>query len=967
MNFIGKLPIQWKICLTGFFVIAAFMAVIFGYIMPNMQSSLYQEKQNMVHNEVLTATHILEFYQGQEKAGNMTRADAQKTAAAEITSLRYGNNLKEYFFVLDYDQKMVVHPFKPELVGTDVSSIKDTNGKALFTSFVQIAKSQKEGFDSYMWQYNDQVGRNEPKLSFVKAFEPWQWIVGTGIYTVDVNEAVAVQNFIIILFGIGIALISLIALFLVSRMISGNIKKLVKVTDKLAVGDVDQQITVNSGDETGTIAQSLAKVVDYLKDLTHSAGQIAKGDMSVQVKPKSDKDALGIAFGQMAIDLKKSMEDSAEKIQHFNNVPTPVMAMDKDFRISFINTTGANVLGTTADKVVGKYCYDMFKTPHCRTEECRCNMAMKNNNIFSGDTVANLQSGKLPIRYFGAPTKDASGNIVGCLEFALDISKEASITDNVLSLKNAALEGKLDTRVDDTKFDGNYLEIVKGVNHIMEAIVNPLEEVITVSDTIAQGDLSLQVTGDYKGDFGKLKNSVNSMTANLRTMAGAADSIASGDLTVKVQPMSEKDALGNAFAKMIGSLSKLIGQVSSNANSLAESSSGLSTAAQQAGSATTQIAGVSQQVARGAEEQTKGINNVRDSLGQLAKAMDLVSKSTKQQADSITQVTKLVKQVTSTANESASNSQKAASGAGQATQIAKTGSEAVERTIEGMNRVYGVVNEVTEKIVKLGQHSDEIGKMISVIDDIAAQTNLLALNAAIEAARAGEQGRGFAVVADEVKKLAERTAKETQEISTLIGAVQKGVSESIKAAKEGAKHTEEGSKLANEAGNALNQIVEAATTVANQIEEIAASSQEMSAIANEMGNVIEDVNKSAEQNAAAVEQMVSNKDQLEDNTNSVAGVTEENSAATEEMSASAEEMSAQVEEVVASAQSMADMAKELKTATVVFKLDSSGNGNGNGNGNGHGNGNGGKAKPSSNVWESTQNKQQVKAEAIVKN
>jgi len=455
---------------------------------------------------------------------------------------------------------------------------------------------------------------------------------------------------------------------------------------------------------------------------------------------------------------------------------------------------------------------------------------------------------------------------------------------------------------------------------IQRGITGPIAMVAEVADAISNGDIETDIGIHSQDEIGRLANSMCKAAEYLKEIAGCAGKIAEGDLRVVVTPKSEKDVLGNAFATMIRNLRKLIGQVSDNAKSLADSSGQLSSAAQQAGSATQQIASVSQQVAKGAEEQTTGIGGVKDSLNELAKAIDMVVKGSHEQATAVKEASAIVTQLTSATEQSAKNAQEAAGGAEQAAELARSGAGSVEKTVEGMNRVYAAVNDVTEKVTKLGQHSDEIGKMILVIDDIAAQTNLLALNAAIEAARAGEQGRGFAVVADEVKKLAERTAKETQEIANLVSTVQKGVAESIEAAKGGAQQTEEGTKLAGEAGAALNQIVAAAKSVSEQIEQISAASEEVSASANEMVKVIDGVARTAEQNSAATEQMQANKGQLADSTNNVAGVTEENSAATQQMSASAEEMSAQVQQVVASAQSMAGMAVDLKNAVVTFKL-----------------------------------------------
>ena len=676
-----KFNIQWKIVLSGLVVVAVFIAIIMAIVLPKMEQALQGEKEAKTKEHVQVAWNILDSCYALEESGAMTRAEAQELAKNQVKTLRYGDTLEDYYWINDYDCMMVMHPFKPELDGTDVSNNLDPTGHAIFVDFVQICKAQKEGFSTYQWQYKDDVNRIEPKLSYVKAFEPWEWIVGTGIYTVDVQETVAESRNTVIMFSVGVALVSAIFLFIFSGTITKNIKKVATVADKLALGDADQEVDIKSGDETGDMGRSLGRVISYLKE-----------------------------------------------------------------------------------------------------------------------------------------------------------------------------------------------------------------------------------------------------------MSQAADSIAEGDLTATVTPKSDKDTLGNAFSKMITNLSGLISQVKSNADTIASASDQLSNAAEQSGSATNQIANVSQQVAKGAEEQSKGIGEVKNAIDQLSKAIDLVASGSQEQAKAADESISIVQQVSSAADQTAKNAQEAANVASQAAEVANEGVTTVEKTIEGMGKINVSMSEVSQKITQLGKHSEEIGGMIAVIDDIAAQTNSLALNAAIEAARAGEQGRGFAVVADEVKKLAERTAKETQEIASLVGTVQKGVSECIKAADDGSKEAEEGSLLANEAGNALNQIMEAVRGMTSQIEQISAAAEEMSASSNEMVNVVDNVSKVAEQNSAASEEMAANKTQLSDSANTVAGITEENSAATQEMSASAEEMSAQVQQVVASSQSLTAMSQELMKAVALFQVNGASDSNGNGKG-----------------------------------
>ena len=179
----------------------------------------------------------------------------------------------------------------------------------------------------------------------------------------------------------------------------------------------------------------------------------------------------------------------------------------------------------------------------------------------------------------------------------------------------------------------------------------------------------------------------------------------------------------------------------------------------------------------------------------------------------------------------------------------------VNQTIQGMERISTAVDAASQQIAQLGTQSEEIGKIVAVIDDIAAQTNLLALNAAIEAARADEQGRGFAVVADEVRGLAERVTQATTEIATLIDSIQKGVNESISAVEDGTRQVAEGAVQAEKTSDALRDILGAVGGVADQIGQISASAEQVNASREEMVSTVEGVNSVTQQNTAAAQEM----------------------------------------------------------------------------------------------------------------
>jgi methyl-accepting chemotaxis protein len=310
--------------------------------------------------------------------------------------------------------------------------------------------------------------------------------------------------------------------------------------------------------------------------------------------------------------------------------------------------------------------------------------------------------------------------------------------------------------------------------------------------------------------------SVNRLvSAPIRATTDVIGILAEGDLTRDV-PVESTDELG----RMAGSLNTMIGNLRGMIGGIIEASATLA-------GASTQISSSTEEMAAGSQEQNSQVDEVASAVASMAK----------------------------TIVENSKNAGDAARTALQAREAAKRGGEVVEKTVGGMKRIAEVVHHYAGTVGDLGKSSDQIGQIISVIDDIADQTNLLALNAAIEAARAGEQGRGFAVVADEVRKLAERTTKATSEIAEMIRKIQSDTKDAVASMAEGRKNVTEGIELADRAGTSLSEIVEISQRVTDMVTQIAASSEEQSATGEEITRNVEAIRSVTSETAMGEQQI----------------------------------------------------------------------------------------------------------------
>ena len=204
--------------------IALFIVFNTYYSMPKLQSNLMQEKQNQIEDHTRIGVSILSHFHSMEQEGILNRNEAQQQAKKLIRSLRFGPLYKDYFWINTHEPKLVVHPFRPDLEDLDLEAAGEEEKHQLFTAFVDTVEREGGGFVEYQWQYYDEAGREEPKISYVTDFEPWNWIIGTGLYTDDIEESVTAQrniNFIFIITAIQFFLVA----WVVYRILGNRQKK----------------------------------------------------------------------------------------------------------------------------------------------------------------------------------------------------------------------------------------------------------------------------------------------------------------------------------------------------------------------------------------------------------------------------------------------------------------------------------------------------------------------------------------------------------------------------------------------------------------------------------------------------------------------------------------------------------------------------------------------------------------------
>ncbi|GAB6097889.1 hypothetical protein JCM14469_41430 [Desulfatiferula olefinivorans] len=167
-----------------------FVVSFFYVIIPSVRDTGMERKKEMIRELTLSAWNILAKLHDDEQTGRLTREDAQARAIDQIRNLHYGQEMKDYFWINDMVPRMIIHPYRTDLNGKDLSDYTDPDGKKVFMEITRVVREQESGFVTYKWQANDRPSLIVPKISYVKGFAPWQWVIGTGIYIDDVKAEI---------------------------------------------------------------------------------------------------------------------------------------------------------------------------------------------------------------------------------------------------------------------------------------------------------------------------------------------------------------------------------------------------------------------------------------------------------------------------------------------------------------------------------------------------------------------------------------------------------------------------------------------------------------------------------------------------------------------------------------------------------------------------------------------------------
>lgn len=520
-----------------------------------------------------------------------------------------------------------------------------------------------------------------------------RWALLSEIDQEEVDQVTKDLASTVIWAALGFGLLVTLLALLFARSISQPIDKMANVAMAIAHGDVNQDVKTRRSDEIGDLAAAFGEMMRMQKEIASAVDSVSNGDLSVEVRPRSELDVLGVALNRMITNLRSSIAESTKLVNNIKQLPAPVVEIDTSMTVAFINQAGADLVGLTPETCIGKKCFELFNTEHCNTDSCACKQAMKGATKVTAETRAHPQGCKgIPIAYTGVPIRNSAGEITGALEFVTDLSSIYSVVDRLRGVSSTVNSSSEELSAQAVSMASTAEQMTTQATTVTAAAEQMSGGVTSVAAAIEEMNTSL-------GEV-----SQNCAQAATMTEEAATSTLAANELM---------DHLRSA-ATEIGNITHVINDIADQTNLLALNATIEAAGAAEAGRGFAVVANEVKELARQTTQAT----------GQINTRIENMQNKTEEAARAIQKITATIAEINTTTAAIASTVEE---------QTATTGEIAqnVAQTSQGADQVSGTIKDVqataattSTAAVGVTSASKELAGLSSQLDNIVGEFQL---------------------------------------------------------------------------------------------------------------------------------------------------------------------------------------------------------------------------------------------------
>jgi methyl-accepting chemotaxis protein len=715
-------------------MIATFVSLvlIFTAVMITMllagRATMIEDRQRAARYAVETAWGAVDSLGKAVSSGDIPLADAKKRVLAQLRDMRYDG--KEYFWINDMHPRMVMHPTKPEMEGQDLTENKDPNGKPLFVEMVQVAKANGAGFVNYEWP---RPGSDKPipKISYVKAYQPWGWVIGSGVYVDDIDETVKTNAWrLLVIILLGSAVTAVMATLLV-RNIVGSLRTARSQLNRIAQGNYHDAIHVKRADESGLLMYAMK--------------------------------AMQIRMGFEVTDARRVADEMTRVKFGLDNVSTNVMLADKHRNIIYANKAIIEMFRLAQDDIRKDLPdFDSSRLVGVNIDQFHKHPAHQAQILerLRGAHKASIQMGGRTFVLTASAVVNDTGEYLGVAVEWIDRSTELAVEAEIADIVAAATRGDFTQRIALEGKRGFFLQMTQSINELLETSDRGLQEVMRMLGSLARGDLSYRITNECQGAFGQLNDDANKTSDQLKdilvqikeatdTINTAAREIAAGNMELSQRTEQQASSLEETAASM-EELTSTVKQTAENAKQAYQLAYNSSLVAEKGGAAVLQVVGTMSSI-NDSSRKIVDIISVIDSIAfqtnilALNAAVEAARAGEQGRGFAVvaSEVRNLAHRSAVAAKEIKALISDSVSKVDAGTKLVHDAGQTMEEIVNAVKRVTDIMSEITAAASEQSIGIQQVNQAISQIDGVTHQNAALVEEATAAAASLEEETQGL--------------------------------------------------------------------------------------------------------------------------------------------------------------------------------------------------------------------------------